>query len=131
MRKWRILWRLWYFSSRARIILQTIKRRDVKGWLLNCLSLRVPDRIEQGRMDLDLVGVLAGITGAVLVWASLKNKHPIQAVQLALSGGNPNDAGPFIAATDSPAGFTGEGGGSSAQPLEPDPAAPPVPWGTI
>jgi hypothetical protein len=80
---------------------------------------------------MDLVGVLAGITGAVLVWASLKNKHPIQAVQLALSGGNPNDAGPFIAATDTPAGFTGEGGGSTAQPLEPDPNAPPVPWGTI
>lgn len=87
-------------------------------------------------MDLDLVGVLAGITGAVLVWASLKNKHPIQAVQLALSGGNPNDAGPFIAATDTPAGFTGQGGGEAIPPnplgegsVVPDPNS--GAWGTM
>jgi hypothetical protein len=48
----------------------------------------------------DLVAVLAGISGAVLIWASLKNKHPIKAVQLALSGGDPNAAPPFTAATD-------------------------------
>lgn len=82
---------------------------------------------------MDLTGVLAGIVGVVLVWGSLKNKHPLQAVKLALSGGNPNDAGPFVAVTDSPAGWTGEGGAElgltePGQPLEEyrnyDPNAP-------
>lgn len=78
---------------------------------------------------MDLTAVLAGISGAVLVWAALKNKHPIKAVQLALSGGDPNTAPPFTAATDA----------ATAAPADPnappgqlfDPEAPPVPWGTI
>lgn len=49
---------------------------------------------------MDLVAVLAGISGAVLVWASLKNKNPLEAIKLALSGGDPNAAQPFTAATD-------------------------------
>lgn len=75
---------------------------------------------------MDLVAVLAGISGAVLVWASLKNKHPIKAVQLALSGGDPNAAPPFTAVTDSPAGFTGTGTGSAT-----DPNAPPGPMNPV
>lgn len=58
---------------------------------------------------MDLTAVLAGLSGAVLVWCALRNKHPIKVVQLALSGGDPNTAPPFTAATDSPAGFTGKG----------------------
>jgi hypothetical protein len=81
----------------------------------------------------DLVAVLAGISGGVLVWCSLKNKHPLQVVQLALSGGNPMDAAPFTAVTDSPAGWTGQGDAQlgltePGQPLEEyrnyDPNAP-------
>jgi hypothetical protein len=60
----------------------------------------------------DLVAVLSGISGAVLVWSALKNKNPIKAVQLALSGGDPNTAPAFAAVMDpasSPAGWTGQG----------------------
>jgi hypothetical protein len=46
-------------------------------------------------MDLDLVAVLSGISGGVLIWCSLKNKHPIEVVKLALTGGDPNAAKPF------------------------------------
>ena len=53
---------------------------------------------------MDLTAVLAGIAGGVLVWASLKNKHPLAAIKLALSGGDPNAAPPFTAVTDTPPG---------------------------
>jgi hypothetical protein len=88
---------------------------------------------------MDLVGVLAGLSGAVLVWAALKNKQPIKAVQLALTGGDPNAAPPFTAATDAP---TAAGSDSTAAPQTTPPGgeatqpggAPlelPQPWGTI
>ena len=81
---------------------------------------------------MDLVGVLAGLTGAVLVWASLKNKHPIIAVQLALSGGDPNAAPPFTAATDAATAAPGPStGGTGPDGQLFDPEAPPVPWGTV
>ena len=65
-------------------------------------------------MDLNLTAVLSGIVGAVLVWCSLKNKHPVDVVKLALSGGNPNDAKPFTSLSDpSPAGWSGTGEGST------------------
>lgn len=56
---------------------------------------------------MDLVGVLAGITGGVLVWCSLKNKHPLEVVRLALSGGDPNTAKPITALIDTAAGSDG------------------------
>lgn len=80
---------------------------------------------------MDLVAVLAGLAGGVLVWCSIKNKHPIQAVQLALSGGDPNAAGPFTAASESPAGATAKGGASTPGPDIIPPDQPPIPWGTI
>jgi hypothetical protein len=49
---------------------------------------------------MDLTAVLSGIVGGILVWASLKNKNPLAAVKLALSGGNPNDAPPFTSNTE-------------------------------
>jgi len=74
---------------------------------------------------MDLTGVLAGIVGVVLVWASLKNKHPLEAVKLALSGGDPNAAGPFTSLTEPQ---TGPGVTDPGQPLEEyrnyDPNAP-------
>ena len=77
---------------------------------------------------MDLVGVLAGISGAVLVWCSLKNKHPIQVVQLALSGKDPNTAAPFTAVTDTAPTPPGPGLTDPGQPLEEyrnyDPNAP-------
>jgi len=57
-------------------------------------------------VDLNLTAVLSGIVGAVLVWCSLKNKHPVDVVKLALSGGNPNDAKPFTSLTEA-AGMPG------------------------
>jgi len=79
----------------------------------------------------DLVGVLSGIAGGVLIWASLKNKNPLAAIKLALSGGDPNTAPPFTAATDTPTGVggpTGPGFTDPGGPLEEyrgyDPNAP-------
>jgi hypothetical protein len=74
---------------------------------------------------MDLTGVLAGIVGGILVWAALKNKNPLAAVKLALSGGDPNSAPPFTSNTEPQAGpgLTGPNG-----PLEEyrdyDPNAP-------
>lgn len=72
---------------------------------------------------MDLVAVLSGISGAVLVWASLKNKNPLEAVKLALSGGDPNSAPPFTAATDAPVG-TGPAIDPNAPPGPMNPAVP-------
>jgi hypothetical protein len=73
----------------------------------------------------DLTAVLSGIVGGVLVWASLKNKNPLAAVKLALSGGNPNDAPPFSSNTEP---TPGPGLTDPGQPLEEyrnyDPNAP-------
>jgi hypothetical protein len=62
--------------------------------------------------DISLTAVLSGLVGGVLVWCSLKNKHPIEVVKLALSGGDPNTAKPFTAMTDTPAGWAGSGDAS-------------------
>jgi hypothetical protein len=83
---------------------------------------------------MDLVGVLSGITGVLLVWASLKNKHPLEAIKLALGGGDPNTAGPFTSVSEgtapgqAPGGPTGPGLTDPGGPLEEyrnyDPNAP-------
>ena len=80
-------------------------------------------------MDVDLVAILSGITGAVLIWCSLKNKHPVAVVKLSLTGGNPNDAPPFTSLSE-PAAAPQEGPGLTGPngPLEEyrnyDPNAP-------
>jgi uncharacterized membrane protein len=83
---------------------------------------------ERHPSKMDLIAVLSGISGGVLVWAALKNKNPLEAVKLALSGGDPNSAPPFTAVTDT---------ATQAAPTTPGPGLnipddqPPVPWGTI
>lgn len=35
---------------------------------------------------MDLIPVLAGCAGALLIWCALKNKHPVDTIQKALKG---------------------------------------------
>ena len=67
---------------------------------------------------MDLLPVVIGVAGGVLVWAALKNKNPLEVVQLALQGKDVNTAKPMFAPL--PAGTTppalpntpNEGGGN-------------------
>lgn len=45
---------------------------------------------------MDVIPVVTGIAGFVLLWAGIKNKHPLKAIQLALQGQDPNTAPPLV-----------------------------------
>jgi hypothetical protein len=47
---------------------------------------------------MDLLPVVIGVAGGVLIWAALKNKNPLEVVQLALQGKDVNTAKPMFAA---------------------------------
>jgi hypothetical protein len=40
----------------------------------------------------DPIPVVTGIAGFVLMWAGMRNRHPLEAIQLALQGKDPNGA---------------------------------------
>jgi len=46
---------------------------------------------------MDLLPVVIGVAGGVLVWAALKNKNPLEVIQLALQGKDVNTAKPMFA----------------------------------
>lgn len=45
---------------------------------------------------MEILPVVTGIAGGVLLWAGMKNKHPLKAIQLALQGQDPNAAPPLV-----------------------------------
>ena len=47
---------------------------------------------------MDLVAVLAGCVGGILVWSALKNKHPLDVIQFSLQGKPLDGARPLNAA---------------------------------
>jgi hypothetical protein len=61
------------------------------------------------------VAVVVTMAGFVLIWAGIKNKHPLQAVQIALQGGDPNTARPL---------YTPAGLGAGAVPSQSLPGTP-------
>ncbi len=42
------------------------------------------------------IPVVTGIAGFVLLWAGIRNKNPLKAIQLALQGQDPNTAPPLV-----------------------------------
>lgn len=56
---------------------------------------------------MDLIPVIAGVVGGVLMWSALKNKNPLEVIQLALQGQPVEKAKPLFAET--PAGATALG----------------------
>lgn len=80
---------------------------------------------------MDLIAVVSGAFGAVLMWCALKNKNPLEVIQFSLQGKDPHTARPLSTVTlpgspaatnpdgtpvapGSPAGATGSGSGSTA-----------------
>jgi hypothetical protein len=58
---------------------------------------------------MDLIPVIAGVAGGVLIWASLKNKNPLEVLQFALQGKPVETAKPIDAIAASPAGAETKG----------------------
>ena len=48
---------------------------------------------------MDLVAVLAGCIGGILMWCAVKNKHPLDVVQFTLQGKSLDTARPMYAGT--------------------------------
>lgn len=44
---------------------------------------------------MDALPVAVGIAGFVLLWGGIRNRNPLQAIQLALQGKDPNTAAPL------------------------------------
>jgi hypothetical protein len=61
---------------------------------------------------MDLVAVLTGCVGAILVWSALKNKHPLDVIQFSLQGKSLDGARPLNAAAITPAAVPPPSGGN-------------------
>lgn len=48
---------------------------------------------------MDILPVVVGIGGAVLIWGAIRNKNPIEAIKLTLQGQDPNGASPISSTT--------------------------------
>jgi hypothetical protein len=70
--------------------------------------------------------IVVGMLGVVLLWASWKNKAPLDAIKLGLQGQDPNGAGPFVVTGLGPSTATGP----TAVPA-PAGAAPILPGGPV
>lgn len=60
-------------------------------------------------MNQNLVPVVLVTIGGLLLWASIRNKQPLDAMKALLSDGKVSDVGPIV----EPASFTPSGNGSS------------------
>lgn len=71
-------------------------------------------------MELDAVPVVIGIAGFVILWGAVRNRNPIDVIQLVLKGESPLGARPLDPVAASVAGATAEGsaqaGATNAQP---------------
>lgn len=52
---------------------------------------------------MDLVAVLTGCVGGILVWCAIKNKHPLDVIQFSLQGKPLDGARPLNALAPAPA----------------------------
>lgn len=59
---------------------------------------------------MDLVAVLTGCVGGILVWCAIKNKHPLDVIKLSLQGQPLDSARPLNALAAPPAAPAPPGG---------------------
>jgi hypothetical protein len=56
---------------------------------------------------MDLVGVLAGCIGGILMWCAIKNKHPLDVIKFSLQGKPLDSARPMFLSAGTPAPIPG------------------------